>query len=165
MFKPMRLIQVLILNINQKNMKKLMIILLLGSSLFSFGQKEGKQKKMYEDFSAEQHAILHTKKMALELDLNDNQQKQMLELNKKWAEVKFKKRAEMKSLNKEEMSSTDRFNHMNKMLDEKLAHQNELKKILDEDQYSHWKKSSNKMKKRSSGRTGHPHKKHGSGQK
>ena len=146
-------------------MKKLMIILLLGSSLLSFGQKEGKQKKMYEDFSTEQHAILQTKKMALELDLNDNQQKQMLDLNKKWAEVKVKKRAEMKSLNKEEMSSTDRFNHMNTMLDEKLAHQNELKKILNEDQYMSWKKSSNQMNNRSKGRSEYQHKKHRSGQK
>jgi hypothetical protein len=146
-------------------MKKLMIILLLGSSLLSFGQKEGKQRKVYEDFSTEQHAILQTKKMALELDLNDNQQKQLLDLNKKWAEVKAKKRAEMKSLNKEEMSSTDRFNHMNTMLDEKLAHQNELKKILDEDQYNSWKKSSTKMNKRSKGRAGHQHEKHGRGQK
>ncbi len=146
-------------------MKKLMIILLLGSSLLSFGQKEGKQRKVYEDFSTEQHAILQTKKMALELDLNDNQQKQLLDLNKKWAEVKAKKRAEMKSLNKEEMSSTDRFNHMNTMLDEKLAHQNELKKILDEDQYNSWKKSSNKMNKRSKGRAGHQHGKHGRDQK
>ena len=146
-------------------MKKLMIILLLGSSLLSFGQKEAKQKKVYEDFSTEQQAILQTKKMALELDLNDNQQKQLLDLNKKWAEVKAKKRAEMKSLNKEEMSSTDRFNHMNTMLDEKLAHQNELKKILNEDQYNTWKKSSNKMKKGSRGRTEHQHRKHGSGQK
>ena len=146
-------------------MKKLMIILLLGSSLLSFGQKEGKQKKMYEDFSTEQHAILQTKKMALELDLNDNQQKQMLDLNKKWAEVKVKKRAEMKSLNKEEMSSTDRFNHMNTMLDEKLAHQNELKKILNEDQYMSWKKSSKKMNNRSKGRSEYQHKKHRSGQK
>ena len=146
-------------------MKKLMIILLLGSSLLSFGQKEGKQRKVYEDFSTEQQAILQTKKMALELDLNDNQQKQMLDLNKKWAEVKARKRAEMKTLNKEEMSATDRFNHMNTMLDEKLDHQNELKKILDEDQYTTWKKSSNKMNKRSKGRTGHEHKKHGNGQK
>ena len=146
-------------------MKKLMIILLLGSSLLSFGQKEGKQKKVYEDFSTEQQAILQTKKMALELDLNDNQQKQMLDLNKKWAEVKAKKRAEMKTLNKEEMSATERFNHMNAMLNEKLVHQNQLKKILSEDQYTSWKKSSNKMKKGSKGRTGHEHKKHGNGQK
>jgi hypothetical protein len=146
-------------------MKKLMIILLLGSSLLSFGQKETKQKKVYEDFSTEQQAMLQTKKMALELDLNDNQQKQLLDLNKKWAEVKVKKRAEMKSLNKEDMSSTDRFNHMNTMLDEKLARQNELKKILNEDQYNTWKKSSNKMKKGSRGRTEHQHRKQGRSQK
>jgi hypothetical protein len=142
-----------------------MIMLLLGSSLLSFGQKEGKQKKMYADFSTEQHAVLHTKKMALELDLNDIQQKQMLDLNKKWAEVKAKKRAEMQALNKEEMSSTDRFNHMNAMLDEKLAHQNELKKILNEEQYMNWKKSSHKMHRKSNERQGNHHKKYRSGQK
>lgn len=144
-------------------MKKLMIILLLGFSLLSFAQKEGKQKKMYEDFSTEQHAILKTKKMALQLDLNESQQKQLLVLNKKWAEVRAKKRAEMKSLNKEEMTSTERFNHMNGMLDEKLAHQNELKKILNEDQYNNWKKSSNKMNQSSRGRTEHQHRKYGNG--
>lgn len=142
-----------------------MIIVLLGSSLIGFSQKEGKQKKMYEDFSTEQKAVLKTKKMALELDLNDNQQKQMLDLNKKWAEVKAKKKTEMKSLNKEEMTSTDRFNHMNDILDTKLAHQSDLKKILNEDQYNQWKKSSNKMKNKSKGRSEHQHKKHGSGQK
>lgn len=146
-------------------MKKLMIIVLLGSSLIGFSQKEGKQKKMYEGFSTEQQAVLKTKKMALELDLSDNQQKQMLDLNKKWAEVKAKKKTEMKSLNKEEMTSTDRFNHMNDILDTKLAHQSELKKILNEDQYNQWKKSSNKMKNKSKGRSEHQHKKHGSGQK
>lgn len=146
-------------------MKKLMIILLLGSSLISFGQKEGKQKKMYADFSTEQQAVLQTKKMALDLDLNDSQQKQMLDLNKKWAEVKAKKRSEMQALNKEEMSSTERFNHMNAMLDEKLTHQKELKKILSEEQYTNWKKSSHKMHRKSNERQGNPHKKYRSGQK
>jgi len=146
-------------------MKKLMIILLLGSSLISFGQKESKQKKMYADFSPEQHAVLQTKKMALALDLSDSQQKQMLDLNKKWASVKAEKRAEMQGLNKEEMSSTEKFNHMNTMLDEKLTHQNELKKILSEEQYKNWKKSSHKMHRKSNERQGDHHKKYRSGQK
>ena len=146
-------------------MKKLMIIVLLGSALFSFGQNEEKQRKMNQDFSPEQHAILQTKKMALELDLTDSQQKQMLDLNKKWAEIKVKKRAEMKSLNKQELSSTEKFNHMNAVLDEKLAHQKEVKKILNEDQYSSWKKTSYKMKKKSKGRGEQQHYKHRKGQK
>ncbi len=146
-------------------MKKLMIILFLGSTLFSFGQNEEKQRKMLEDFSPEQHAILQTKKMALELDLNDNQQKEMLDLNKKWAEIKVKKRTEMKSLNKEEMSSTDRFNHMNAMLDDKLAHQKELKKILNEDQYAQWKKMSHQRGKKLKGKSEQKAYKHRKGQK
>lgn len=146
-------------------MKKLMIIILLGSTLFSFGQKDEKQGKMIDDFSPEQHAILQTKKMALALDLNDSQQKEMLDLNKKWVEIKIKKRAEMKSLNKQEMSSTDRFNHMNAMLDDKLAHQKEVKKILNEDQYTQWKKTSYKRQKQSKRKGDHKQYKHRKDQK
>jgi len=146
-------------------MKKLMIILFLGSTLFSFAQNEEKERKMLEDFSPEQHAILQTKKMALELDLNDSQQKEMLDLNKKWAEIKVKKRAEMKSLNRQEMSSTDKFNHMNTILDDKLAHQKDLKKILNEDQYIQWKKTSHKMKKKGKGKSDQKQYKHRKGQK
>ena len=146
-------------------MKKIMIILILGSTLFSFGQNGEKQRKMLKDFSPEQHAILQTKKMALELDLNDSQQKEMLDLNKKWAEIKIKKRAEMKSVNKQEMSSTDGFNHMNAILDDKLAHQKDLKKILNEDQYAQWKKTSYKMKKKLKGKVDQKQHKHHKGQK
>ncbi len=146
-------------------MKKLIVILLLGSSLLSFGQNQGKQKKMNQEFSPEQTAILQTKKMALALDLSDNQQNQILDLNKKWAKKKTKKRAEMKNLNKEDMSSTEKFNHMNAMLDEKLVHQSELKKILNEEQYNTWKKSSHKMHHKSKGRTGNQQNKSRSGQK
>ena len=146
-------------------MKKLMIILFLGSTLFSFAQNEEKERKMLEDFSPEQHAILQTKKMALELDLTDSQQKEMLDLNKKWAEIKVKKRAEMKSLNRQEMSSTDKFNHMNAILDDKLAHQKDLKKILNEDQYTQWKKTSHKMQKKGKGKGEQKQYKHRKGQK
>lgn len=137
----------------------------MGSSLLSFGQHEGKQKKMLKDFSPEQTAILKTKKMALALDLNESQQKQMLELNKKWAEVRTKKRAEMKSLNKEEMSSTEKFNHMNAMLDTKLAHQNELKKVLNEEQYKTWKQASSKMQYKLKKRVEPHHYKHRNNQR
>lgn len=147
------MIKVLALNIKSiKIMKKIMIILFLGTTLLSFGQNENRQKKMNEDFTSEQKAILRTKQMTLELDLTDAQQKQMLSLNKKWAEEKTSQKAAMKSLNKEEMTSTEKFNHMNAMLDSKIARQNEVKKILTEDQYNHWKKSSKKMQHRSKGK-------------
>ena len=130
-------------------MKKIMIFLFLGTTLLSFAQTENRQKKMNADFTSEQKAILKTKQMALELDLTDGQQKQMLTLNKKWAEEKTTRKAAMKSVNKEEMTSDERFNHMNAMLDSKIAHQNEVKKILTEDQYNEWKKATKKMQHRS----------------
>ena len=70
-------------------MKKIMIFLFLGTTLLSFAQTENRQKKMNADFTSEQKAILKTKQMVLELDLTDGQQKQMLALNKKWAEEKI----------------------------------------------------------------------------
>lgn len=130
-------------------MKKIMIFLFLGTTLLSFAQTENRQKKMNADFTSEQKAILKTKQMALELDLTDGQQKQMLALNKKWAEEKTTQKAAMKSVNKEEMTSDERFNHMNAMLDSKIAHQNEVKKILSEEQYNAWKKAAKKMQHRS----------------
>ena len=130
-------------------MKKIMIFLFLGTTLLSFAQTENRQKKMNADFTSEQKAILKTKQMALELDLTDGQQKQMLALNKKWAEEKTTRKAAMKSVNKEEMTSDERFNHMNAMLDSKIAHQNEVKKILSEEQYNAWKKAAKKMQHRS----------------
>ena len=130
-------------------MKKIMIFLFLGTTLLSFAQTENRQKKMNADFTSEQKAILKTKQMALEFDLTDGQQKQMLALNKKWAEEKTTRKAAMKSVNKEEMTSDERFNHMNAMLDSKIAHQNEVKKILTDDQYNAWKKAAKKMQHRS----------------
>ena len=144
-------------------MKRLIILLVMGSPLLGFAQGQGKQKKMQTDFSPEQQAILKTKKMALELDLTDNQQKQMLVFNEKWAKVKAEKRAEMKNMNKEDMSSTDKFNHMNAMLDQKLAHQKEIKSILNEEQYDTWKKSAQRKHKR--GKGGNHHGKGQKGQK
>ena len=50
-----------------------------------------------------------------------------------------------KSLNKEEMTSDQKFEMMNKALDTKFAHQAEIKKILNKEQYETWKESSRKM--------------------
>ena len=71
----------------------------------------------------------------------------------------------MKSLNRQEMSSTDKFNHMNAILDDKLAHQKDLKKILNEDQYTQWKKTSHKMQKKGKGKGEQKQYKHRKGQK
>lgn len=135
-------------------MKKLLIILLLTFSVSIYAQNEKKYKSLAKDFTPEQQAILKTKKMALELDLNDTQQSQMLDLNKKWAVERDKNREAFKGQNPEELTATDKFNRMNKMLDTQLANQKQVKKILNDDQYEIWKKTRKNMGNRSAERQG-----------
>lgn len=133
-------------------MKKIIIILLVTFSLGMYAQKEKSRQHYVKDFSAEQQAVLKTKKMALELDLNETQQNQILELNKKWAAEREKNMAAHKDIKPEEMSSTDRFNMMNAKLDTQLAHQKQIKKILNSEQYENWKES---IKRRGNQRSYH----------
>lgn len=135
-------------------MKKILIILLLSFSVSIYAQNEKKYKSLAKDFTPEQQAILKTKKMAVELDLNDAQQSQMLELNKKWVIERNKNREVFKGQNAEEMTATDRFNGMNKMLDTQLANQKQVKKILNDDQYETWKRSGKNKAYRSVERQG-----------
>lgn len=135
-------------------MKKILIILLLTFSVSIYAQNGKNYKSIAKDFTPEQQAILKTKKMALELDLNDTQQSQMLELNKKWAVERDKNREEFKGQNAEEITTTDKFNRLNKMLDMQLANQKQVKKILNDDQYEAWKKTRKNMGKRSAERQG-----------
>jgi len=147
-------------------MKKILIVLLVTFSLGLYAQKEKSRKSFTEDFTSEQQAILKTKKMTLELDLNDTQQNQMLELNKEWIADREKNMADRKNLNPEEMSSDDRFKMMNSKLDMQLAHQKQIKKVLNSDQYEIWKRSAkNKGNQKSYRREGSPQGRHHQGKK
>ncbi len=132
-------------------MKYLFSLLFVGISLITFAQnKENHMMKNMQDFTPEQNAILQTKKMALALDLSTSQQNQILVINKKQA-VERKNKMDMRKTMKEsgtKPATDERFKMMNNMLDTQLAHQKEMKKILNDDQYVAWKKmQKNKMKK------------------
>lgn len=138
-------------------MKKILVLMLVVFSVATYAQKEKNYKGMDQDFSPEQQAILKTKKMALQLDLSEAQQSQMLNLNKKWAAEREKNKAAFKAQNSEEISTADKFNKMNAMLDMQLAHQKEVKKILNADQYEIWHRSAKNKGFRSSQRHEHEH--------
>ena len=129
-------------------MKKLILIFLFASTLITVGQNEQRNMKLAANFTPEQQAILKTKEMAIHLDLNASQQSQILTLNKKWIQKTTAKKEAYKDLNKEDMSSDQKFEMMNKALDNRLAHQEEIKKILNKEQYETWKESSRKMYQR-----------------
>jgi len=130
-------------------MKNLILALLLTTSVVAFGQNEKRKMNGNQEFTPEQQAILKTKKMALALDLTKDQQGEILQINKTWIQEKTATKAAHKSLNKEEMTPDQKFDLMNQMLDTKLAQQEQIKKILNKDQYKLWKESSRKMHYRS----------------
>lgn len=133
-------------------MKNLIIVLFLATSIMAFGQNEKRKMKKDHEFTSEQMAILKTKKMALALDLSENQQDQMLVLNKKWIEEKMARKEAHKSIDKAEMTSDQKFDMMNQAMDRKLVQQEQIKKVLDKDQYESWKKHSRKMGHKSKGK-------------
>ena len=131
-------------------MKYLFSFLFAGMTLISFAQNNMNQMRGMKDFTPEQDAILQTKKMALSLDLNTTQQKQVLELNKKRG-IERKKQMEVRKTmmsNQTKPTSDERFNMMNSMLEKQMVHQSQMKKILNKDQYDQWKiMQKNKMAK------------------
>ncbi len=128
-------------------MKYLFSLLLVGMSFITIAQnRDGNMRGNYNmkgnnNFTPEQYAELQTKRLTLALELTSAQQKQVLEINKKRA-VELKKNRESILANKESgktMSSDERFKMMNNQLDQTIAMQNSLKKILNADQYEQWK--------------------------
>ena len=124
-------------------MKKLVSIVLVALfTISAFAQRQyGKQQR--PDFTVAQMAELQTKKMTLQLDLNEQQQKQVLEINKVKA-VDRKQKMEARKAAKEaniKPTSDEIFNIKNARLDKMIASKAEMKKILTEDQFETWEKS------------------------
>ncbi|WP_335967299.1 hypothetical protein [Galbibacter sp. PAP.153] len=110
-------------------------------------EKREKFKSFYSDLTPDQIAELKTKRMALALDLTDAQQKEVLSLNKDLA-TKHKAKIEAWKAKKntaEKPTKDERYAMLNAQLDEQLAVQGKMKKILDNDQYESWKKSKKQM--------------------
>lgn len=128
-------------------MKKVVFVLVAFIALNT--QAQGERSHKGQDLTPDQMATLRTKQLTLDLDLNEAQQAKVFTLSKKTAEEMKAMRAERKE-NKEAMEK-DRFEMKNQMLDKQIAIQNEMKTILNDEQFEKWKKISkhrmNKMKK------------------
>ena len=112
-------------------------------------QNQGQRKGMKADYTPEQMATLHAKKMTLHLDLSDSQQRQVYKLVKDNAVERKAMREEMQKLRNsdEKLDSNQRFALESKRIDKQIAHKAEMKKILDKDQFEKWEKFQ-PMKKR-----------------
>ena len=120
-------------------MKKIMILFMALTTFAMTAQNNNADKKQPRDgnrtdFTPEQRAELHTKRMALELDLNESQQKKVQQLFLDMAKNK-PERADRK-----EMTDQQKFEAKNAMLDRRIALKKQLKEILTEAQFAKWEK-------------------------
>jgi len=135
-------------------MKKLIIIALAFIGLQATAQRNQGGPKNHDrgdkmmTLTPEEMATLQTKKMTLELDLDEGQQSKILKINLENAinrKAKMDERkANKESENTEKPSKEDRVKMMNDMLDHKIAEKAKMKKILNADQYEKWVKSQEK---------------------
>ena len=132
-------------------MKKLIVIALLSLSISGVAQE--KKNRINEDrpqLTAEQQNELQVKKLTLELDLSAQQQKEIANIVAKKQLKREAMRTELKSKKAEDkkLTSDEKFVLKRNMLDEQIAHKNEMKKVLTPEQYEKWEKmSKNKMRK------------------
>ena len=124
-------------------MKKLALIVLLVVGLSTYAQEGKKQERQgaeRERLSPEQRNQLQLKKMTLDLNLNESQQK---EIAKILEEQSTKRQAEMAAFksNKEKgvkPTAEERFAMKNKKLDEAIAVKAKVQKVLTPEQFKKW---------------------------
>lgn len=143
-------------------MKKLIVLAALVISSATFGQENHREKRehhkkgrmeMMKDLSPEQMTTLRTKKLTLALDLTKTQQNKMHALHLENAKAKkdqMKKREQLKGTEKPKLSSDEKYQKMNSVLDRKIEMKSKMKSILTEEQFQKWERSQkqNRSKKK-----------------
>ncbi|NER14936.1 DUF4890 domain-containing protein [Leptobacterium flavescens] len=116
-----------------------------------------------KDLSPEEIATLQTKRMAIALDLNENQKDQLLKLNTELA-TKRKQKAEALRAKKEkgeELSKDERYALANERLDAQYEVQQRMKQILNAEQYEKWQSMKKRKGKHIKRKKAQHHKKRG----
>ena len=102
----------------------------------NYGDTERKQ------WTPEQMATLQTKRMTLALDLSKDQQIEIEKFNLENAKRRAAKMEEYKAKKEsgevKQLSSEERFTMANARLDQQIASQKQLKKILSDEQFEKW---------------------------
>lgn len=125
--------------------------LLLVISFTSNAQQNNKRGERKAELSPEQMATLQIKKMDLQLDLNDSQEKAIYKLIEAQSIEREKAREKFSSKREkgEKLTSEERFEQQNARLDKQLEHKAAMKKILSQEQFSKWEENAkDKMKSR-----------------
>lgn len=126
-------------------MKKLMGLAAI-ALLFSLtinAQQKGETANKRSSMTSEQKATLQSKKLALQLDLDKQQQAAVYEIMKKNADERQLKSTELREKRKQgvELSNEERFQIQNERLEHQLEQKAAMKSILSQEQYEKWEKS------------------------
>jgi protein CpxP len=122
--------------------KKLFVLALLivGTTIVAQEKNRKQQENAMEQFTPEQESQLMLKKMTLELDLTEAQQKEMGAFISDKIAKKEAMKAEMKAQKEKGVKPTndERFTMHMKMLDEQIATKKSMQKILNAKQFEKW---------------------------
>ena len=123
-------------------MKRLFVLalLLVGTTIIAQERNRKHQGNKMEQFTPEQQNQLMLKKMTLELDLTEAQQKEMTAFISEKMAKKEAHKAEMKAMKEKGVKPTndERFAMQMKMLDEQIASKKRMEKILNAKQFEKW---------------------------
>ncbi|MFV0540459.1 MAG: hypothetical protein ACK5MZ_04390 [Aestuariibaculum sp.] len=141
-------------------MKKLLILAVALSGLQIFAQDENRERpdkrEKMEQYTPEEMAGLHTKRMTLDLDLNKSQQDDVYKINLENAERRKAKMEAFKVMRendeKAKPSKEERLKMANERLDHQIEQKAKMRKILNDEQYAKWEKNQDKMETRAKNR-------------
>ena len=128
-------------------MKKLILAIALVATTLTFAQD---RKARGEKLTPEQQTELQVKRMTLELDLDEKQQKEIKTILVEQSKKKETKLAEMKAKKEkgEKPTADERFAMKNEMLDNQIAMKARMKKILKPEQFTKWEEKQADRKER-----------------
>ena len=111
-----------------------------GMNIMAQPRNNRHQRNGMEQFTPEQRSELQVKKLTLELDLNESQQKEIKTFLADKNTKMEAHRAAMKVMKEKgtKPTSEERFAMQSKMLDEQIATKKRMQKILNEKQFEKW---------------------------
>ncbi len=133
-------------------MKKLMILAIAFMTFTATAQRGGRPG--VQNLSAEDQAALQTKKMTLDLVLDESQAKKVYQVNLEQAKKRIASREARKKNKDVSLTQEQRLARREQMLDERIAVQNKMQQILNEDQFTQWRQASLKGDKGKRGKGG-----------
>ena len=136
-------------------MKKLVtaVFLLIGMGVIA--QEDTKAKGDLPDISPEEAATLKTKRMTLDLNLNDSQIDEVYQMNLKNARERQAKRAEMKQKRQSgdltKPTKEERMSLMNDRLDKQIDHKRNMQRVLNQEQFQKWERGAKRAQQKRKG--------------